>query len=46
LLIATAVDVAYVSAGRISGCQLHISAGDRPALTAVIEGHRGLVTLS
>jgi Glyoxalase-like domain len=28
------------------GCQLHISAGDRPALTAVIEGHRGLVALS
>jgi hypothetical protein len=28
------------------GCQLHIAAGDRPALTAMIEGHRGLVTLS
>jgi hypothetical protein len=28
------------------GCQLDIAAGDHPALTAVIEGHRGLVTLS
>jgi hypothetical protein len=28
------------------GCQLHIAAGDRPALTAVIKGHHGLVTLS
>lgn len=28
------------------GCQLDIAAGDRPALTAVIEGVRGLVTLS
>jgi hypothetical protein len=28
------------------GCQLHIDAGDRPALTAVIKGHHGLVPLS
>jgi hypothetical protein len=27
-------------------CQLQIAAGDRPALIAVIEGHRGLVTLT
>jgi Glyoxalase-like domain len=28
------------------GCQLHISAGHQPALTAVIKGPHGLVTLS
>jgi hypothetical protein len=28
------------------GCQLDIAAGDRPELIAVIEGHRGLVTLA
>ena len=28
------------------GCQLDIAAGDRPELIAVIEGHRGLVTLT
>jgi hypothetical protein len=28
------------------GCQLEIAAGDRPELIAVIEGHRGLVTLT
>jgi hypothetical protein len=28
------------------GCQLDIAAGDPPALTAVIEGHRGPVTLT
>jgi hypothetical protein len=28
------------------GCQLDIAAGDPPELVAVIEGHRGLITLT